>query len=94
MINKRRVLVAGMAQAVSEMIQNENARAATTQRLEEDIIVPGRSRVMEGGGLGLTHLSPPTPAPTPGQCMDCGTVISKNKIRCRACVNFMLAKEA
>ena len=68
--------------------------------LEESVIVPGVSQVIEGGSIGPRGV--PTPHPEPenasqapprlrnrpsgtGQCLSCGVVISANKSFCLSC---------
>lgn len=71
--------------------------AEAEPKLEEDIIVPTRRKVMEGGGLSLERPAPST-APQParphrssgplnptGRCRTCGRTVSYNKFDCRAC---------
>ena len=68
--------------------------------LEEKVIVPGVSQVLEGGAIGLQGVPTPHPEPenasqTPpragnghpgtGSCLSCGCVISRNKQFCLSC---------
>ena len=68
--------------------------------LPEKVIVPGVSKVMEGGGIGLQGVPTPHPEPenasqTPsgpgnrhpgtGSCLSCGIRISLNKRFCLSC---------
>jgi hypothetical protein len=65
------------------MNENENKTAESPSpapdprhlQLEEEAIVPGRSHVLEGGGLTMSPppwLPPPAPNHIPGECFVCG----------------------
>ncbi len=55
--------------------------------LEEDVIVPGKAAVMEGGGLMMGSLGEKVKEKekVPGQCWICDTTISRNKDYCYTC---------
>jgi len=68
--------------------------------LEESVIVPGVSQVIDGGAIGLQGVPTPHPGaenrsqtpsrpsnrhPGTGSCLSCGCVISANKQFCLSC---------
>jgi len=83
--------------------------AETSAKLEEDIIVPTRRKVFEGGGLSMERkpIAAPTtkarsatpkvratPINPTGRCLGCGCVVSYNKGLCYACVTQATAAAA
>lgn len=66
--------------------------ADTEPKLEEDIIVPHRRKVFEGGGLSMKPKAPDSLRPVrPKQargttaCNGCGVTISANREYCYSC---------
>jgi hypothetical protein len=80
------------------MKHTHESLAANEQTLEEDIIIPHRRKVFEGGGLSMERKgAPATDSPRPVRAKQergtttclCGVTISAHRTCCRACAESM-----